>query len=192
MKLTINATEINVTNAYPYQRPNGKRELRITVPQTEIEYAELKELLKGDTGEIVLTKEDGSAEAFLGYHTTAAITDKVEKIIIGETENNVEVWYIELDCVGEAERKALEAEYKAKEAERKTQALAQLLEQQNLELAALNEQLLVTQLAVVEMHEASKAVEPEVVEPTEPEVIEPEETTEPESVEPEVIEEGEE
>ena len=132
MKLTINATEINVTNAYAFQHPNGKRELRITVPQAEIGYAELKELLKGDKGEIVLTKDDGSTEAFLGYHTTATITDKVE--------NDVEVFYVVLDCVGEAERKALEAEYKAKEAEAQAQALAQLVEQQTQALATLNEQ----------------------------------------------------
>lgn len=150
MKLNINATEINVTNAYAFQHPNGKRELRITVPQSEIGYADLKELLKGDTGEIVLTKDDGSTEAFIGYHTTATITDKVE--------NDVEVFYVVLDCVGEAERKALEAEYRAKEAEKQAQALAELVAQQNQALEALNEQLIVTQLAVVEMHEASKAV----------------------------------
>lgn len=185
MKLLINGTKINVTNAYPYQHPNGKRELRITVPQTEIGYADLKELLKGDTGEIVLTKDDGTTEAFLGYHTTATITDK--------TENDVEVFYIVLDCVGEAERKALEADYRAKEAEKQAQALAELVEQQNQALAALNEQLLVTQLAVVEMHEASKTVVPEVIEPAEPET-EAVESAEPETevVEPEVIEEGEE
>lgn len=156
MKILINETEINVTNACAFQHPNGKRELRITVPQTEIGYTELKELLKGNTGEIVLTKDDGNTEAFLGYHTTATITDK--------TENDVEVFYIILDCVGEAERKALEAEYKAKEVEKQAQVLAELVEQQKQALAALNQQLLVTQLAVVEMHEASKA-EPEVVEP---------------------------
>ena len=138
MKLNINATEINVTNAYAFQHPNGKRELRITVPQSEIGYADLKELLKGDTGEIVLTKDDGSTEAFIGYHTTATLTDK--------TENDVEVFYIVLDCVGEAERKALEAEYRAKE-------LENLVAQQNVSINALNEQNEMLMACVLEMSE---------------------------------------
>lgn len=145
MKILINGTEINVTNAYPFQHPNGKRELRITVPQTEIAYADLKEQLKGNAGEIVLTKDDGSTEAFLGYHTTATITDK--------TENDVEVFYIVLDCVGEAERKALEAEYRAKEAERQAQALAGLVAQQNQSIDALNEQNEMLMACVLEMSE---------------------------------------
>lgn len=138
MKLNINGTELNVINAYAFQHPNGKRELRITVAQEEIGYVDLKYFLKGDTGEIVLTKDDGTTEAFLGYHTTATITDKAE--------NDVEVFYIVLDCVGEAERKALEAEYRAKE-------LENLVAQQNVAISAMNEQNEMLMACVLEMSE---------------------------------------
>ena len=158
--LSINGTNLNALSVYAYQYPSGKRELRVTLPQDAIEYADLKALLKSHDGDIVLTKEDGTTETFVGYKTTASITDKVE--------NETEVFYVVLDCVGEAERKALEAEAKAKEAEATAQALAELVEQQKQTLEALNQQLLVTQLAVVEMHEASKS-EPDVVKLTESE-----------------------
>ena len=67
--LTINGTVLVVLDAYPYQYPNGKRELRITLPQTAISYADLKERLKSCDGDITLTEEDGTAKSFVGYKT---------------------------------------------------------------------------------------------------------------------------
>lgn len=174
MKLFINGTEINVMDAHTYEHPNGRRELDVTVPKDEITFAELEELFERSettSSNIVVTRDDGSTEAFIGYGTrNPQITSKYVKDRDG---NEVKVYVVTTYCVSEMERKALEAEYKAKEAEKQAQTLAELVEQQKQALAALNEQLLVTQLAVVEMHEASKAA-PEVTEPAEPEVVEPE------------------
>lgn len=137
--LSINGTTMNVLDAYAYQHPSGKRELRAIIPQETIEYADLKALLKTQDGDIVLTKEDGTVETYVGYKTTASITDKVE--------NEQEVFYVVLDCVGEAERKALEAEARAKALE--------------AQVAAMNQQLLVVQMAAAELYEMNR---PEPVE----------------------------
>lgn len=140
--LTTNGTDLSVFNAHAYQYPSGKRELRFTIPQTEITYADIKALLKNRDGDIVLTREDGTTETFVGYTTTASITDKME--------NEQEVFYVVLDCVGEAERKALEAEARAKALE--------------AQVAAMNQQLLVVQMAAAELYEMNRPVELEPVE----------------------------
>lgn len=153
--LTINAATLNVLGAYPYQYPSGKRELRITIPQEAISYADLKALLKSHDGDIVLTKEDGAAETLVGYRTTASITDKVE--------NETEVFYVVLDCVGEAERKALEAEARAKALEETVVQQGEIIAAQADAVAALNEQLLVVQMAAAELYEMNRPA-PEPVE----------------------------
>lgn len=147
-KLTINDTTLNVLSAYPYQYPSGKRELRITIPQELIAYADLKVLLKNHDGDIVLAKDDGTTETFVGYRTTASITDKVEK----ETE----VFYVVLDCVGEAERKALEAEARAKALEATVVQQGEVIAAQADAVATLNEQLLVVQMAAAELYKMNR------------------------------------
>lgn len=155
--VTINGTDLGVFEAYPYQYPNGKRELRITIPQVAIAYADLKALLKSCDGDITLTEEDGTAKSFVGYKTTASITDKVE--------DEQEVFYVVLDCVGEAERKALEAEAKAKALEATVAQQGEVITAQANQVAALNEQLLVVQMAAAELYEMNRpAPEPEPVE----------------------------
>lgn len=102
MILKIATTEIAVNDCYAYEHANGKRELKIQIPQTSISYEELKALLKGDTSEIVLTKDDGTTKTFCGYKTTFEITDKTEK--------GIEIFQVIMPCVAEAERRALEAQ----------------------------------------------------------------------------------
>lgn len=154
--LTINNATLNAVNAYAYQYPNGKRELRVTIPQESVAYADLKALLKSCDGDIVLSHEDGGTETFVGYKTTASITDKVE--------NGTEVFYVVLDCVGEAERKALEAEAKAKALEGIVAQQGEIINTQADQMAALNEQLLVVQMAAAELYEMNRPVELEPVE----------------------------
>lgn len=132
MEITIGATELSVTSCYAYQHPSGKRELRITVPQSEIGYGRLKELLKSCSGEIAMTNDSGSVQIFSGYKTTYTITDKTE-------EDGTEVFYVILDCVGEAERRALEALAKAATAETQAEALGQTVAAQEERIAEMTE-----------------------------------------------------
>lgn len=128
MEIRIGDTALAVSGCYAYQHPSGKRELRITVPQSEIGYSDLKELLKSCDGEITMTDGNGATQTFSGYKATYTITDKAE-------EDGTEVFYVTIDCVGEAERRALEAVAKAKAAEAQAEALRQTVERQEEQIA---------------------------------------------------------
>lgn len=126
MEIRIGERTLVVSGCYAYQHPNGRRELRITMPQTEIGYTELKALLKGNGGDIVLM-DNGAVQTFSGYKTTYTITDKVE--------DGAEVFFVTLDCVGEAERRASEAQAQAAAAEAQVADLRQTVEAQEMLLA---------------------------------------------------------
>lgn len=156
MKILIGGTEIKVKNGYAYEYANGKRELRITVSQSEIEYAALKELLAANTGEIVLTKDDGTTQTFSGYKFTPEITDK--------TENGEAVFYVVIQCVAEAERRALEAIAKAEALEKELEEKALTIDAQTMAINGLNEQLLMVQMAAADLYEKSLETTEEVTE----------------------------
>lgn len=105
MQILIGGKTIEAIKGYPFEHANGKRELRITIRQSDVTYEELKEVLASNTGEIVLTKSDGTTQTLCGYKTTYEITDK--------TEDETAVFYVVIQCVAEAERRALEAQQKA-------------------------------------------------------------------------------
>lgn len=111
MKILIGNIEIAISQCYPFEYANGKRELRITIPQSSIDYSTLKEALKNNTDDIILTKGDGTTQTFVGYAKTFEITDKTEHDAI--TDTDVDVFYVVIQCVAEAERRALEAQQKA-------------------------------------------------------------------------------
>lgn len=145
MEIKIGETILNVSDCYAYQHPSGKRELRITVPQSEIMYSDLKELLKSCDGEIAMTNDSGSVQIFSGYKTTYTITDK--------HENGTEVFYIVLECVGEAERRALEAVARAAAAEEQTEALRQMVAAHGEQIAEMveNEADLLYELSLMQL-----------------------------------------
>lgn len=134
MEIRIGDTALAVSGCYAYQHPSGKREMRITVPQSEIGYGSLKELLKSCDGEIAMTNDSGSVQIFSGYKTTYTITDRTE-------EDGTEVFYVTIDCVGEAERRALEAVAKAKAAEAQAEALRQKVERQEEQITEQEERI---------------------------------------------------
>lgn len=152
MKVLIGGTELTVKNCSPYEYQSGKRELRIWIPQSEIEYSDLKAVLdEENTGVIVLTKDDGTTQTFSGYNTTYEITDK--------TENGVAVFYVVIKCVAEAERRALEAKAQAAELEKTVADQAALIADMAATIKNLNTQLLVVQLAAAELYEQSLPAE---------------------------------
>jgi len=146
MKILISGTELNIKKYAAREQQNGKRYLEITILQNEVEYAALKEILAANTGEIIITKDDGTTQTLSGYTFTPEITDRAEA-------DGTAVFYIVIQCVAEAERRALEA--KAEVAElRKTVAEAEaLISTMTAALENLNQQLLVVQLAAAELYE---------------------------------------
>lgn len=161
MKILIGNTELTVKDCFPYEYQNAKRELRITIPQSEIDYSTLKTVLNEEnTGEIVLTKDDGTTQTFVGYNVTYTITDK--------TEDGVAVFYVVIQCVAEAERRALEAKAQAVALEKVVEDQAAVIKDMAAMIENLNNQLLMVQLAAAELYEQSLPAEiPEEVTETE-------------------------
>lgn len=93
MTVKIGTTTINVTECYAYRYQNGKLVLKITLPKTEIGHDDLYDLVKNNTGDVLLTNDDQSSEVFSGYSYTLTI-------LTNDTEYQVEV-----ECISETERK---------------------------------------------------------------------------------------
>lgn len=151
MKILIGGTEIALKKGYVYEYANGKRELRFTVSQSVIDYTALKEVLAANTGEIVLTKDDGTTETLSGFTFTPATTDKVE--------NEEAVFYVVIQCVAEAERQALEAKAEAAALRKLAANQAESINNLLTTVENLNQQLLVVQLAAAELYEQSLPAE---------------------------------
>lgn len=152
MKILIGSTELNVKKCFPRELPNGKRLLQITILQSEVEYAALKEILAANTGEIVLTKDDGTTQTFSGYTFTPEITDKTE-------EDGTAVYYVVIQCVAEAERQALEAKAEAVALRKLATDQAETINNLTAALENLKQQLLVVQLAAADLYEKNLAAE---------------------------------
>ena len=72
MNVLVNGTTLNVNNAYTEREENIT--LLVLVPQSEMDYADLKDLFKGNTGDII--KTDGSAsETFSGFTYVNTVDD---------------------------------------------------------------------------------------------------------------------
>lgn len=151
MKILIGGTEITVKKCYPYEYASGKRELRFTVSQSVIDYTALKEMLAANTGEIILTKDDGATQTFSGYTFAPEILDK--------TENEESVFYVVIQCVAEAERQALEAKAEAAALRKLAADQAESINNLLTTVENLNQQLLVVQLAAAELYEQSLPAE---------------------------------
>lgn len=65
MNVIVNGTTLNVTNAYSERDvATGIITYYIILPQSEMDYYDLKELFKSNTEEIVKTDDDGNVELF--------------------------------------------------------------------------------------------------------------------------------
>lgn len=151
MKILIGGTELTAKSGYVHEYANGKRELRFAVSQSVIDYAALKEVLAANTGEIILTKDDGNTETLSGFTFTPATTDKVE--------NGEAVFYVVIQCVAEAERQALEAKAEAAALRKLAADQAETINNLVTTVENLNQQLLVVQLAAAELYEQSLPAE---------------------------------
>ena len=94
MILLIASTELTVTNCYAYRYPNGKLVLKIETPQENIGHDDLKTLLKNNTEDITLTRDDGKTETFTGFHYQVKIADEVNA-------EGVEIHSCEVECQSE-------------------------------------------------------------------------------------------
>lgn len=145
-KLLIGTTELNVISCFAHEHVNGKRELKVTLLQSEITYDALKTLFKNEDGaDIIHTEDNGTVTTYIGYKATVDITSTT-------TKEDVEVFVVVAKCVAEAERRALEAKAQA-------EVLTEKLKEKDAEIAFLKSQLLDVQLATVDLYEKSLAAQ---------------------------------
>lgn len=76
MNVLVNGTILNVTNAYAERDTvSGIITCTVIAPQSEADYADLKALFKGNTDDIIYTKEDESTELFSGFSFASILDD---------------------------------------------------------------------------------------------------------------------
>lgn len=76
MNVLVNGITLNVTNAYAERDTvTGIITCTVIVPQSEMDYADLKALFKGNTEDIIYTKEDESTELFSGFTYSHMVDD---------------------------------------------------------------------------------------------------------------------
>ena len=165
MRILISGTELNVKDCFARELASGARFLHITFLQSVINYDALKEILAANTGEIILTKDNGTTQTFSGYAFTPEIVDKTD-------EDGVAVFFVTVKCVAEAERQALEAKAEAAALRKVTADQAETIGNLVATIENLNQQLLVVQLAAAELYE--KSLEAESTEGTAEELTEQE------------------
>ncbi|MBQ8280929.1 MAG: hypothetical protein IJZ25_00830 [Lachnospiraceae bacterium] len=73
MNVLVNGTTLNVKNAYA-ERENGMIICTVIVPQSEMDYADVKALFKGNTEDIIYTNDSEEQKIFSGF-TFASILD---------------------------------------------------------------------------------------------------------------------
>lgn len=74
MNVLVNGTTLNATAYAERDTVTGIITCTVIVPQSEMDYADLKALFKGNTEDIIYTKDDESTELFSGF-TFASILD---------------------------------------------------------------------------------------------------------------------
>lgn len=74
MNVLVNGTTLNVTNAYA-ERENGMIICTVIVPQTEMDYADVKALFKGNTEDIIYTNDSEEQKIFSGFSFASILDD---------------------------------------------------------------------------------------------------------------------
>lgn len=149
MNITLAGTTVTATQCLSYEHANGKRELRVVIPQSEITYTDLKALLAVNDGIIVETKDDGTTTTYVGYTEIERISE--EKLA------GVDVYKITFLCVAEAERRAREAQQQVAEAKQQIVGLSTELAKQTEYVAELEEAVALADETTIELYEAQLA-----------------------------------
>ena len=86
MKILVGSTELKVTSCSPFRHDNGKIELKVTVPATDNNEADLRALFKNNTEDILKYADDGITvvETLSGFRFTVntAYSEKTDSFTI--------------------------------------------------------------------------------------------------------------
>ena len=75
MNVLVNGITLNAKAYAERDQVTGIITCTVIVPQNEMDYADLKALFKGNTEDIIYTKEDGSTELFSGFTYSHIVDD---------------------------------------------------------------------------------------------------------------------
>ena len=118
MNVLVNGTTLNVKNAYAERDTvTGIITCTVIVPQSEMEYADLKALFKGNTEDIIYTKEDESTELFSGFTYSHIVDDDENGQHIVKLTANEYSFQLGRNRQLEADKATLESTVASKEAE---------------------------------------------------------------------------
>ena len=115
MKILVSGTTLNVTNAYAER--GSAITLYIHVPYVEMDYAGLKALFKGNTGDIVKTADDDSTELFSGFTYSNIVDDDANEVYIVKLSATEYDFQLGRNRQLEADKASLESTVASKENE---------------------------------------------------------------------------
>lgn len=117
MNILINNTTLNVNNAYPERdTQNGIITLFVTVPYSEMDYADLKALCKANTEDII--KNDGDkTEIYSGFSFASILDDEVNEVYTVKMTSDEYAFQLGRNRQLEADKAGLENTVSAKEME---------------------------------------------------------------------------
>ena len=155
MNILVGANTIEAVNCWVERYDTGKVVLKLHIRQDVIGHDELKNLLKNNTEDIILTKDDGSVEALSGFYYSIRVSDSV---IDGE-----EIHDCEVECIGENEYQIGRLKNQIAEQNEVISNQMKIIAEMQAVNAALNDEILTTQMELCELYESNKGTENETV-----------------------------
>lgn len=116
MNVLVNGTTLNVTNAYA-ERENGMIICTVIVPQSEMEYTDVKALFKGNTEDIIYTNDSEEQKIFSGFSFASILDDDANSQYIIKLTADEYAFQLGRNRELEADKANLEGTVASKEAE---------------------------------------------------------------------------
>lgn len=116
MNVLVNGITLNVTNVYA-ERDNGMIICTVIVPQTEMDYANVKALFKNNTEDIIYTNDSEEQKIFSGFSFASILDDDANGQYIIKLTADEYAFQLGRNRELEADKATLESTVASKEAE---------------------------------------------------------------------------
>ena len=116
MNVLVNGTTLNVTNVYA-ERENGMIICTVIVPQTEMDYANVKALFKNNTEDIIYTNDSEEQKIFSGFSFASILDDDTNEQYIIKLTADEYAFQLGRNRELEADKAGLENTVSAKDME---------------------------------------------------------------------------
>ena len=116
MNVLVNGTTLNVTNAYA-ERENGMIICTVIVSQSEMDYADVKALFKGNTEDIIYTNDSEEHKIFSGFSFASILDDDANSQYIIKLTADEYAFQLGRNRELEADKATLESTVASKDSE---------------------------------------------------------------------------